>query len=154
MLSLEKTWCWAGLGAGGEGDDRGWDGWMVSPTQWTRVWVNSGSWWWTGRPGQGSAVIHGVAKSRTWLSDWTELRMLSIRLFIPLSKSQFGYSFIYLFIYLSLHICLSSFCFLYGFFFFVWYFLLSMYIVVFIPLIFFLIFPRLDNQINNLVNVF
>ena len=38
------------LGAGGEGDDRGWDGWMVSPTRWTWVWVNSRSWWWTGRP--------------------------------------------------------------------------------------------------------
>ena len=40
--------CWEGLGAGGEGDDRGWDGWMASLTQWTWVWVNSGSWWWTG----------------------------------------------------------------------------------------------------------
>ena len=40
-----------GLGAGGEGDDRGWDGWMASSTPWTWVWVNSGSWWWTGRPG-------------------------------------------------------------------------------------------------------
>ena len=38
--------------AGGEGDDRGWDGWMASPTQWTWVWLNSGSWWWTGRPGE------------------------------------------------------------------------------------------------------
>ena len=56
------------LGAGGEGDDRGWDGWMASPTQWTCVWVNSGSLWWTGGP-----VIHGVAKSQTWLSNWTEL---------------------------------------------------------------------------------
>ena len=41
---------WERLKAGGEGDDRGWDGWMASPTQWTWVWVNSGSWWWTGRP--------------------------------------------------------------------------------------------------------
>ena len=49
--SFEKPWCWDGLGAGGEGDDRGWDGWMASPTWWTWVWVNSGSWWWTGRPG-------------------------------------------------------------------------------------------------------
>ena len=40
-----------GLGAGGEGDDRGWDGWIASPTRWTWVWVNSGTWWWTGRPG-------------------------------------------------------------------------------------------------------
>ena len=49
--SLEKTLVLGGLGTGGEGDDRGWDGWMTSPTQWTWVWVNSGSWWWTGRPG-------------------------------------------------------------------------------------------------------
>ena len=41
-------WCWERLKAGGEGDDRGWDGWMASPTQWTWVWVSSGSWWWTG----------------------------------------------------------------------------------------------------------
>ena len=49
--SLEKTLLRGGMGAGGEGDDRGWDGWMASLTRWTWVWVNSGSWWWTGRPG-------------------------------------------------------------------------------------------------------
>ena len=43
--------CWERLRAGGEGYDRGWDGWVASPTWWTWVWVNSGSWWWTGRPG-------------------------------------------------------------------------------------------------------
>ena len=48
--SLEKTLMLGGIGEGGEGDDRGWDGWMASPTQWTWVWVNSGSWWWSGRP--------------------------------------------------------------------------------------------------------
>ena len=48
---LKRPWCWERLRAGGEGDDRGWDGWMASPTQWTWVWVDSGSWWWTGRPG-------------------------------------------------------------------------------------------------------
>ena len=48
---LTKPWCWERLKARGEGDDRGWDGWMASSTQWTWVWVNSGSWWWTGRPG-------------------------------------------------------------------------------------------------------
>ena len=47
----KRLWCCEGLGAGGEGDDRGWDGWMASLTRWTWVWVNSGSWWWTGRPG-------------------------------------------------------------------------------------------------------
>ena len=47
---IGRLWCWEGLGAGGEGDDRGWDGWMASLT-WTWVWVNSRSWWWAGRPG-------------------------------------------------------------------------------------------------------
>ena len=49
--SFERPWFWDRLRAGGEGDDRGWDGWMASPTQWTWVWVDSGSLWWTGRPG-------------------------------------------------------------------------------------------------------
>ena len=48
---LKSPWCWERLRAGGERDDRGWDGWMASPTRWTWVWVNSRSWWWTGRPG-------------------------------------------------------------------------------------------------------
>ena len=48
---IKRLWCWERLKAGGEGDDRGWDGWMASLTQWTWVWVNSRSWWWAGRPG-------------------------------------------------------------------------------------------------------
>ena len=44
-------WCWERLKAGGEGDDRGWDGWMASLTRWTWVWASSGSSWWTGKPG-------------------------------------------------------------------------------------------------------
>ena len=51
LTHWKRLWCWEGLGAKAEGDDRGWDGWMASLTQWTWVWVNSGSWWWTGRPG-------------------------------------------------------------------------------------------------------
>ena len=57
-LSLEppethwkRPWYWEGLGEGGEGDNRGWDGWMASPIRWTWVWVDSGIWWWTRRPG-------------------------------------------------------------------------------------------------------
>ena len=121
LTHWKRPWFWEGLGAGGEGDDRGWDGWMASLTRWTWVSGNSGSWWWTGRPGVlrfmgwqrvghdwvtelnwtelcvhayicflylqsfsrclvqliiidlWYAAIHGVAKSRTWLSDWTEL---------------------------------------------------------------------------------
>ena len=66
--SLEKTLMLGGIGGRRKGDDRGWDGWMASPTRWTWVWVNSESWWWTGRPG-----VLRFAKSQTWLSDWTEL---------------------------------------------------------------------------------
>ena len=51
LTHWKRAWCWEGLGIGGEGDDRGWDGWIASLTRWTWVWVNCGSWWWTGRPG-------------------------------------------------------------------------------------------------------
>ena len=64
--SLEKTLMLGGIGAGGEGDDRGWDGWMGSLTQWTWVWVNSGIWWWTGRPG----VLRFMGSQRV-RHDWT-----------------------------------------------------------------------------------
>ena len=51
LTHLKRPWCWERLKAGGEGDDRGWDGWLASPTQCTWVWLGSGSWWCTGRPG-------------------------------------------------------------------------------------------------------
>ena len=51
LTPWKRTRCWERLRAGGEGDDRGGDGWMASPTPWTWVWVSSRSWWWTGRPG-------------------------------------------------------------------------------------------------------
>ena len=47
----KRPWCWEGLRAGGEGDDRGWDGWMASLAQWTWVWASSRRWWRTGKPG-------------------------------------------------------------------------------------------------------
>ena len=50
LTHWKRLWCWEGLGARVEGDDRGWVGWMASLTRWTWVWVNSGSWWWTERP--------------------------------------------------------------------------------------------------------
>ena len=72
---LEKTLLMGGMGAGGEGDDRGWDGWMAPPTQWTWVWVNSRSWWWTGRRG----VLWFVGSQRV-RHDWaTELNWGPLR---------------------------------------------------------------------------
>ena len=72
----KRPWCWEELGSG-EGDDRGWDGWMASLTQWTWVWVNSRSWWWTGRPGM--LRFMGSEKVRhNWATElnWTELMFL------------------------------------------------------------------------------
>ena len=67
-----KDWCWERLKAGGEGEGRRWDGWMASPTQWTWVRVNSGSWWWTGKPG----VLQSMGLQRIG-HDWaTELNLL------------------------------------------------------------------------------
>ena len=67
--SLEKTLMLGDLGAGREGDNRGWDDLMASPTQWTWIWVNFGSWWWTGRPG----VLWSMGSLRVG-HDWaTEL---------------------------------------------------------------------------------
>ena len=69
--SLEKRlWCWERLKAGGEGDDRGWDGWMASPTQWTWVWANS-RWFWMIMEAW-RAAVHEVAESHAQVSDWTE----------------------------------------------------------------------------------
>ena len=69
LTHLKRPWCWERLRAGGEGDDREWDGWMAPPTQWTCIWVNSRSWWWTGRPG----VLQSMGSQRV-RHDWaTEL---------------------------------------------------------------------------------
>ena len=73
MKSIRKRpWCWERLKAGGEEGDRGWDGWMASPIQWTWVWANSGSWWWTGRPGMLQSM--GFQRVRhNWATELTEL---------------------------------------------------------------------------------
>ena len=71
--SFEKTWCWERLKAGGEGFDRGWDGWIASLTRWMRVWASSRSWWWTGKPG----VLQSMGSQRIgydW-ADWQGLQL-------------------------------------------------------------------------------
>ena len=71
LTHWKRPRCWERLSTGGEGDCRGWDGQMASPTQWTWVWVDSGSWWWTGRPGMlqfmgSQSVRHGWATELNW----------------------------------------------------------------------------------------
>ena len=76
--SLEKTLMLGGIGGRGEGDDRGWDGWMASPTRWAWVWVNSGSWWWTGRPDM--LRFMGLQRvGHDWVTEpyWTETHVAS-----------------------------------------------------------------------------
>ena len=74
LTHLKRPWCWERLKAGREGDYRGWDGWMASPTQWMWVWVNSRSWWWTGRPGMLQSM--GCKESDT--TEWTELFIVTL----------------------------------------------------------------------------
>ena len=78
LTHLKRPWCLERLKAGGEGDDRGWDGWMASPTQWTLVWVNSGSWWWTGKPG----VLQSMGSQRVRHNWVTELNWCSYLFFL------------------------------------------------------------------------
>ena len=72
LTHWKRPWCWERLKVGGERDNRGWDGWMVSPTQQMWVWVSSGSWWWTGKPG----VLQSMRSQRV-RHDWaTELKWM------------------------------------------------------------------------------
>ena len=71
LTHLKRPWFWEILKAG-EGENRGWDGWMASLTQWTWVWASSGNWWWTGKPG----VLQSMRLQRV-RHDWvTELNTL------------------------------------------------------------------------------
>ena len=70
LTHLKWHRCWERLKAGGEGDDRGWGGWMASPTRWTWVWASSGSWWWTGRPGMLQFMgSQRVGRDRDWTRE-------------------------------------------------------------------------------------
>ena len=81
---LTRPWCWERLRAGGEADDRGWDGWMASPTQWTWVWVDSGSWWWTGRPG----ILRFMGSQKVGHNWATELNYANVNMAWNLSTKD------------------------------------------------------------------
>ena len=86
LTHLKRLWCWERLRAGGEGDNRGWDGWMASLTQWTWVWVNSRNWQWTGKPG----VLQSMRSQRIgheWATElnWTGYDCL---ITVPLLRSK------------------------------------------------------------------
>ena len=72
----KRAWCWGRLKSGGEGDDRGWDGWMASPIQWTWVWASSWRWWRTGKAG----VLQSIGSQRVGHNycDWTTTKQIYV----------------------------------------------------------------------------
>ena len=108
LTHWERPWCWERLKAGGEGDDRGWGdegGWMASLTRWTWVWVSSGSWWWTEKPGvkqsMGSQrVKHDWAIELKWMRNkvlylsWQEILLVCI-MFLQFSSVQFSHVWLF-----------------------------------------------------------
>ena len=84
LTHLIRPWCWERLRAGGEGDDRGWDGWMASLTEWTWVGVDSGSCWWAWKPG----MLQSMGSQRVghdWVTklNWTEPQCIVYEPFFP-----------------------------------------------------------------------
>ena len=93
LAHWKRPWYWERLKVGGDGDDRGWDGWMAPPNQWTCVWVNSGSWWWTGRPG----VLQFMGSQRVGHGWATELKWTDTKLYCQWTLR----------IYLSFWVCIA-----------------------------------------------
>ena len=99
LTHWKRLWCWEGLGAGGEGDDRGWDDWMASLTSWMLSLSELREMMMDREAGR--AAIHGVTKSRTRLSDWTELNWTLVYIFFYLhvcicERQREGESLIYM----------------------------------------------------------
>ena len=84
LTQWKRPWCWERLKAGGEGDNRGWDGWMASPTWWTWVWASSGSWLWTGKPGMLQSMGLQIVRH-----DWaTELNWTKCYPLLPVENHE------------------------------------------------------------------
>ena len=83
LTHLKRPWFWKRLKAGGQGDDRGWDGWMASPTQWIWVWVNSRSWWWAWQPGMLQSIGSEWVR-HNWVTElnWTDNKYQKMNIFI------------------------------------------------------------------------
>ena len=95
LTLVKRPWCWERLKAGGEGDNRGWDGWMASLTQGTCVWVNSRCWWWIGRPG----VLRSIGSQRV-RHDWeTELHWIHYIIYTYKKCVYIAYIYVYIYIH-------------------------------------------------------
>ena len=93
---MRRPWCWERLKAGGEGDDRGWEVWMASPTWWTWVWASSESRWWTGKPG----VLQSMGSQRVghhWTTEQQQQTLQLDLLISSLALSQYDFPLLILF---------------------------------------------------------
>ena len=100
----KRPWCWERLKAGREGDNRGWDGWMASPTQWIWVWVNSINWWWTGRPGMLQSmglqrVGHDWVTELNWRPQFKKDKVKHIYSVPPLCRKGTKIEYVFTFLY-------------------------------------------------------
>ena len=110
LTHLRRPWCWERLKAGGEGDGRGWDGWMASLTRWTWVWLKSGGWWRTGRPGM--LQFMGLQRVRhDWATElnWTHTHTIPLYVYIYTLFTYFQYSIVYI-VYVCIHIYIVCVC--------------------------------------------
>ena len=97
LTHWKRPWCWERLRAGGEGDNRGWYGWMASLTWWTWVWVDSRSWWWTGRPGM-LEFIGSQRLRQDWATklNWIELYIVyNLERTFKYKKNRYSLKFYY-----------------------------------------------------------
>ena len=92
LTHWKRPWCWERLKVGGEGDDRGWDSWMASPTRWTWVWASSKSWWWTGKPGMLQSMgSQGVGHDWVTELNWGTKNICGLLLDLETSPTSFKY---------------------------------------------------------------
>ena len=115
LTHWKRPWCWERLKAGGEGDNRGWDGWMATPTWWKWVWVSSGSWWWRGKPG----VLQSMGSQRVrhdWATEpnWThgalntkKRKLINVDYLMPSILKPF---YIYTYIHTHVYMCVYIYC--------------------------------------------
>ena len=95
LTHWKRPWCWERLKAGGEGDDRGWDGWRASLTEWTWVWASSRSWWWTGRPG----VLQSMGSQRVKHNWMTEVNWNDFLCKINIARASILIFFVFSYLY-------------------------------------------------------
>ena len=86
LMHRKRPWCWERLKAGGEGDDRGWDGCMASPTWWTWIWASSRSWWWTGKLG----MLQSMGSQRVGHNWVTELTLCILLLLLQVKNAAYS----------------------------------------------------------------